>query len=307
MIATFVGIVLVTQLGGWSPTVAVVVVQSVTPYVGLLLVPVALVAIWRRWLFLATPCAAIGMGLLVLAAPLAFPDDQPDPIEGAVGLRVASANLLYSNERMDDVVATLHDLAPDVIVFNEYTPQHQATLQASPLADDYPYGVDRTDEYAGGIALWSREPVEVDTPPDTHNHSLDVRVDGPDGEVRVVALHVPAPMISFTGWKRDLRTAARLGRDATTPTMIVGDLNASYWHPDFRQLLDVGAVDAHIANDHGFGISWPTDSALPPFVRLDHALTTDGLVSVDAGDFEIPGSDHRGLIVTVAPTQRATP
>jgi hypothetical protein len=38
-------------------------------------------------------------------------------------------------------------------------------------------------------------------------------------------------------------------------------------------------------------------------VRLDHALTVGGLVSADVVDFEIPGSDHRGLMVTVAPAR----
>ena len=143
--------------------------------------------------------------------------------------------------------------------------------------------------------------------PDTYNHSLDVVVDGPDGDIRVVAMHVPTPLISFEGWQGDLATAARIGSDATSPTLVVGDFNASYWHPDFRELLDAGLVDAHIAHGKGFSASWPTDKIVPAFVRLDHALTTDGLVSTDVADFEIPGSDHRGFVVTVAPTPRAMP
>jgi hypothetical protein len=38
-------------------------------------------------------------------------------------------------------------------------------------------------------------------------------------------------------------------------------------------------------------------------VRLDHALTAGGLVSTDVDDFHVPGSDHRGLVVTVAPAR----
>jgi endonuclease/exonuclease/phosphatase (EEP) superfamily protein YafD len=114
---------------------------------------------------------------------------------------------------------------------------------------------------------------------------------------------VPTPLISFENWQRDLATAARIGSDATSPTLVIGDLNASYWHPDFRELLDAGLVDAHIAQGQGFSSSWPVGRTIPPaFVRLDHALTTAGLVSTDVVDFEIPGSDHRGFVVTVAPT-----
>jgi endonuclease/exonuclease/phosphatase (EEP) superfamily protein YafD len=301
-VAAFVGAIVITQAFGWTGLMPMAIVQSLTPYLGLLLAPIALIALWRRRLRLVAVCGAIGLGLLVLAAPLAYPDRQPDAITGAVGLRVASVNLLYSNDRIDDVVTTLHDLAPDVIVFNEYTAEHQSSLQGSTLADDYRYRIDRTDEYAGGIAVWSREPVTLAEAPDTYNHSLDATVEGPDGDVRLVALHIPTPLISFENWQHDLHTVGRIGRDATTPTAVVGDLNSSYWHPDFRRLLDVGFVDAHIANGKGFSASWPTDMIGPAFVRLDHALTTGGLVSTDVVDFEIPGSDHLGFVVTVAPT-----
>jgi endonuclease/exonuclease/phosphatase (EEP) superfamily protein YafD len=119
----------------------------------------------------------------------------------------------------------------------------------------------------------------------------------------VVAMHVPTPLVAFEAWRRDLHTAEQIGRDATGPTMVIGDFNATYWHPDFRRLLDAGFVDAHTASGQGFSTSWPTDSLVPPFVRLDHALTIGGLVATEVDDFEIPGSDHRGFVVTVSPAR----
>jgi endonuclease/exonuclease/phosphatase (EEP) superfamily protein YafD len=302
-VVSLVGAVALTQAFGWAGTRNVAIIQSLTPYLGLLVVPITLVALWRRRLRLATVCAAIGFGILVLAAPLAFPNEQADPVANAVGLRVASVNLLYRNDRIDDVADTLADLAPDVIVFSEYTAEHQAALQRSELADDYLYRIDRSGQFAGGVAVWSRTPVVVDEHPDTYNYSLDLTVDGPDGNVRVVALHAPTPLVSFENWRRDLDTAARIGREASGPTMLVGDFNASYWHPDFRRMLDAGLVDAHIALGKGFSTSWPTGHRAPPFVRLDHALMTPDLVSTEIGDFEIPGSDHRGFVVTVVPAR----
>ena len=303
LVVAVVGAVTLTQTFGWAGTRLVAVVQSLTPYLGLLLAPIGVVAVIRGRLALAATCGAIGLGILLLAAPLAVPDDQPPPIAGSTGLRVASVNLLYDNGRIDDVASDLAALAPDVIVFNEYTAEHQRTLRNSPLADAYPYRADRSGLLAGGIAVWSTMPTTVDEPPDTSTYSLDVTVDGPDGPVRVVAMHIPTPIDDFEGWRRDLKTAAEIGRTATGPTIVVGDLNASYWHPDFRALIDTGFVDAHTADGQGFSTSWPTDWIVPAFVRLDHALTTGGLVSTDVDDFQIPGSDHRGLVVTVAPTR----
>jgi endonuclease/exonuclease/phosphatase (EEP) superfamily protein YafD len=302
-VIALVGAVAITQALGWAGTGSVAVIQSLIPYLGLVVVPIALVALWQRRLRMATVCGAIGVGMLVLAAPLAFPNEQAEPMADGVGLRVASVNLLYRNDRIDDVADTLADLAPDVIVFSEYTAEHQAALQRSELADDYLYRIDRSGQLAGGVAVWSRSPVLVDEHPDTYNYSLDVTVDGPDGDVRIVALHAPTPLVSFENWRRDLRTAAHIGRDASGPTMLIGDFNASYWHPHFRRMLDAGLVDAHTALGQGFSTSWPTDRPVPPFVRLDHALTTPDLVSTEVDDFEIPGSDHRGFVVTVVPAR----
>jgi endonuclease/exonuclease/phosphatase (EEP) superfamily protein YafD len=114
---------------------------------------------------------------------------------------------------------------------------------------------------------------------------------------------MPTPIKDVGAWRDDLATAARIGREADGPTLLVGDLNSSYWHPDFRRLLDVGFVDAHAAAGSGFSTSWPRNWSVPPFVRLDHALTTGGLVSTDVVDLDVPGSDHRGLVVTVAPAR----
>jgi endonuclease/exonuclease/phosphatase (EEP) superfamily protein YafD len=100
-----------------------------------------------------------------------------------------------------------------------------------------------------------------------------------------------------------LETFGELGSAATEPTLIVGDFNASYWHPAFRDLLRSGLSDAHTVHGKGFSASWPTGKFFPAFVRLDHALTGNGLVSTSVQDFTVPGSDHRGFVVSVVPAR----
>ena len=201
------------------------------------------------------------------------------------------------------VAGMLATVDANVIVFSEFTRAHQSALQASPLADDYPHRIERSGRGATGIAVWSRYPMRIGDVLETFNDSLDVTVAGPDGGVRIAAMHMPTPIIDFDAWRTDLATAAQIGRTTDEPTLLIGDLNSSYWHPDFRRLLDAGFVDANAAAGSGFSTSWPTDWWIPPFVRLDHALTTGGLVSTDVYDLDVPGSDHRGLVVTVAPTR----
>jgi len=287
----------------WTGRNFIAVVQSLTPWLGLLLVPVALLALWRRRYALATAAVGVGLGVMLFAAPVAFPDPQADPVAGADGLTVASANLLYLNDRVADVVPVLDDVDPDVVVFLEYTREHQSALQDTPFAQTYGHHVDLARDGPAGIAVWSRYPVTVHDQPDTHIESVDLTVAGPDGAVRVVAIHTPTPLSNYDGWQRDLALVEQIGETATAPTLVIGDLNTSPWHPDFRRLLDAGLVDAHIAEGKGFSTSWPTTWRIPPFVRLDHALTVAGLVSTDVEDFAIPGSDHRGLMVSVAPAR----
>ncbi len=302
-----VGLLTLTQAVGWTGTRTLAIVQSLTPYLALALAPVVLVAVWRRQLLLVTVATAVGLGLAILAVPLAFPGRQPTAAADSTGLRVASLNLWYENTRIDEVDEALAEIDADVIVFSEYTLDHQAALRASRLADGYPYRIERRGFGGAGIAVWSRSPVQVADPLDTFNNSLDLEVDGPDGDIRLVAMHMPTPVADFGAWRRDLATAARVGRTTDGPTLLIGDLNATYWHPDFRRLLDAGFVDANAAVGSGFSNSWPTGRWFPPFVRLDHALTTRGLVSTDVDDVDVPGSDHRGLIVTVAPARPEAP
>jgi endonuclease/exonuclease/phosphatase (EEP) superfamily protein YafD len=81
---------------------------------------------------------------------------------------------------------------------------------------------------------------------------------------------------------------------------MTGDFNASWWHPEFRNVLASGWRDVHQVVGRGLSTSWPVDRfVLPPFIRLDHALVNDGLVVERVTNLDIPGSDHGGLIVSV--------
>jgi len=303
LVVAFVGLVTLTQAFEWSGTRIIAVAQSLTPYFAVVLVPVILIAFWRRQLLVATVASAVGFGIGVLAAPLAFPDEQPPAESDSVGLDVASINLWYRNSEIDAVADMLAGLDVDVIVFSEFTIDHQIALEASPLVEEFAHRSGRTRRGAAGIGVWSRFPIDERTNLSTFNSSIDLAVAAPDGDVRIVAMHMPTPISDFRAWRDDLATAARIGRTTNAPTLLIGDLNSSYWHPDFRRLLDAGFVDANAATGSGFSTSWPTDWWIPPFVRLDHALTTGGLVATDVDDLDVPGSDHRGVFVTVAPAR----
>ena len=86
----------------------------------------------------------------------------------------------------------------------------------------------------------------------------------------------------------------------------IGDFNAAWGHPGFRRLVRAGWRDAHRELGRGLTNSWPTDRRwAPPFVRLDHALVGAEAEVVDVTDVDVPGSDHRGIVVRVRRASRS--
>ncbi len=90
-----------------------------------------------------------------------------------------AVNLLYSNERVDELADELAEVDADVIVFSEYTIEHETTLLAHPLAVRYPHQVNRDGLYAGGMAVWSKYPVTENERIDTTNYTVDAVAGGP--------------------------------------------------------------------------------------------------------------------------------
>ena len=297
-----IGLLMLTQAFGWAGTRLVAVVQSLTPYLIAALAPIALVAARRGQARLGFTAGLVGLSGVVLAIPLVFTPSQPPARDLSVGVTVASINLLYTNDVVDRSADAVLAQDADVIVFSEYTAEHQQALTAHPLADDYPFKIDR-DGLAGRRDR-DLEPVPAGRGRPSADGQLQRRRDRRRTRraFAIVGVHPPAPVFDFDSWKRDLELLVDRAQAATTPTLVIGDLNASYWHPVFRDLLDTGFVDAHMAHGRGFSTHGRRALALP-FVRLDHALTGRRLVSTDVADFDVPGSDHRGFVVTVAPAR----
>lgn len=297
------GGLLLSQAVGWNGSTLLATVHALTPFLLAATIPVAGVACWRKRHALAITTSFVGVGSLLLAYPLVFAPDRPAPDPNGTEVSVAAVNLLFSNPVVFDAAGDLLIRNADVILFSEYTAEHQSVLRAHPIAATYPHKVERDGSFASGIALWSKYPIAENRRPSTVHSTLDLLMDGPDGPIRIFGVHPPTPIFSFDGWIADLETFGKLGSAATEPTLIVGDFNASYWHPVFRDLLRRGLSDAHTTHGQGLSNSWPTDKFFPAFVRLDHALTGNGLVSTSVQDFTVPGSDHLGFVVSVVPAR----
>jgi endonuclease/exonuclease/phosphatase (EEP) superfamily protein YafD len=288
-----------TQVVGVTSSRVLAVLHALTPYLLLPAVPLAVLALWKQQWALGVCAAAVAIVIVALGRPLALPPDQPAAADGALPLRIVHSNVLYENRRLEEAVDLLLSSDADVIVVTEYSDRVHAAFVASSLSPRFPHHVGHTAGTVGGTGIWSRH-VLVERPSHTTKFStavVDVRRPG-QSTVRVVGVHVPSPIHDFDMWHDEL-IALDCYAASDLPTVVAGDFNASWWHPGFRDLLEVGFGDAHRMHGAGLSASWPADRLFPPFVRLDHALVTEQLVVDAIDDFDVPGSDHRGFEVTL--------
>ncbi len=293
-------VLLATQVLGWSGSRLVVGLQALTPYVLALSLPIAVAAAaTRRWP-LAVAAGVAMVALVVMCAPLRAPSDRSSPPAGAPPLRIFHANLLYLNGRTAELARVVAALDADVLAFTEYTPVHAGGMYVSPLAPSFPFRIEHPEASAGGSALWSRFPLtEIPAPPALYQ-STAALVDVAVG-LGLYVVHPPNPLEHLAHWHTELNGLAALYGSRMGPAVVIGDFNATYWHPPFRRLQAAGWRDAHQRIGRAFSGSWPADRRwLPPILRIDHALVDDSFVVADVVDVELPGSDHRGFVVTLS-------
>ncbi len=296
--------VLVSQIAGSSRFRSLAIAQSLTPTLALGGLSFAIFGTVRRNPAMTLTGVACAAGLGAVVAPALGRGHTIEPTN-VPGLTVAHANLLYLNvDRATEAVASVLAKSADVLALSEFTAHHERALVALGAEKLYPYRFGRTARRSEGMALWSRFPLV-----DVRRELMDTRpglvatVRSNSGPIRIVFAHPDPPVLrkGLRRWEPSLDVIASIAGAAGPPTVIVADLNAARWHPPLRRLLGRGWRDAHEMVGRGLTVSWPTGMRfVPPFVRLDHALLGPDIEAVAVDDFEVPGSDHRGFVVTLS-------
>ena len=274
--------------------------QALTPWTVPFVFVAAVVAVVLGRHVAAGTGAVTGAVFLALVAPLAFPAGLPEPA-GVDTLTITHANLLYSNPRIDAAIEVILATDADVLAFSELTPEFAAAIDASAIGDRYHYRIVRPGAAAVGLGIWSRVPIDTGEPIDGSTMTLAVEVGVGGTPMQIVLAHPLPPLFQADHWRAEMRAMASLDDATLARTVMVADLNVSYFHPPFRRFLDrTDLRDVHQALGDGFSVSWPTDEVVPPFVRLDHALVGERVTATAIDDHDVPGGDHRAFTVTVS-------
>ncbi|MEX1288521.1 MAG: endonuclease/exonuclease/phosphatase family protein [Acidimicrobiia bacterium] len=253
-----------------------------------------LLALPTRSAVAITSAAAVALVNLAVVAPLYLPpggDAAGEPV------RILSFNLLSTNDRYDEVVGYIRETEPDLVFLHEGTALWEEALGGFFLPD-YEIVSGRTEALIfGTIAL---------VPPGSTVENLGFRSQDPRGLVvtldglEVLGAH-PLPPVSGPEASRNRAQLATYAEWAATrdgPAVVVGDLNATPWAAGFRELEADGDLEN---SQRGFGVAPTWEVGRFWAVPIDHLLHSDDLVTVDRVVGPDLGSDHRPLLVEVAP------
>ncbi|WP_158716425.1 endonuclease/exonuclease/phosphatase family protein [Blastococcus sp. Marseille-P5729] len=230
------------------------------------------------------------------SAAAALPEGKPD---GAVD--VLAFNALHQGASIEDVVRALDEHRPDVAVLPEVAESRAETIIKN-AAGDFAlfmgrgrYG--RSVPTALLIAHTLGEYERIDGP-DTALGTVGAEPANGDGPV-LYGVHTMSPVGErMPTWRADLELVTGLC-SGTDGIIMAGDFNATFDHAPMRETT---CVDGSVG-DGGVG-TWPTGFPRVLGASIDHVLVDpDRWQPSGSAVFEVPGSDHRGVVVRLRPKQ----
>lgn len=211
-------------------------------------------------------------------------------------IRVASFNVLVSNDRYDDTLRWVRESQPDYIFFSETTDKWAKALQA--LAMDYPYSI----EEKSGFAFYSKRPINrhrIVRCSEFRFPLLIAYLDTPQGEVAFYGIH-PLPPVSQR-WAHALtETMEILAQEAERekgPLIVAGDFNITRWSKNAKPLERALLLDA--SRGKSPGPTWMRGNPLVT-IPIDRILYRGQGMSCQ--NFHIGpdlGSDHRPVVAEI--------
>jgi endonuclease/exonuclease/phosphatase (EEP) superfamily protein YafD len=292
---------------------ATLITAALSPYLMLCAPVSAALLIWgRRWVL---AIAALGLTVAAVAVQLPLYLGSDASRTAGVDIRVISANIYEGTANPQSLVEAAQAQA-DVIAFQELTPQAVDGLSRAGLDATFPYRWLDARGDARGVGMWSRFPIDAPRRIGGYTFAFltaQIRVTGVSIDPTVVVAHVAGPWPQpIDDWRRELNrlpvTLLEVAEQAGAGSVIVAaDLNSTTDMRPFRALLGNGYRNAAEQSGAGIKPTFPADSRLPPFVAIDHILTRN-CTATSLRTLKIPGSDHRGLVVTIAiPRSSARP
>lgn len=250
----------------------------------------------------AVVAAALCVVSVVTQLPLYVADTAPRDARTVV---VMTLNLRLGLASPAAVVAAVRRDRVDLLMTEELTDAENDALLRAGLAGVLPSREVAPAGGATGTGLWSRWPLHDQRRRDDFAFEFvtaQVDIPGVSCAPTVAALHMQGPWPHAAGWDRDIaHLPSVLDELGATPCALLvgGDFNATPDVAQFRRLLTHGRADAAEQAGAGLTATYPAGHWYPPLIAIDHVLTRRA-VAVGVHTVSVPGSDHRGLVASVA-------
>ncbi|WP_418907435.1 endonuclease/exonuclease/phosphatase family protein [Glutamicibacter endophyticus] len=278
----------------WVPDVfgLGLIADNLAPWLGVLvllaIVPLALI---RGKLALVSWCVpAIAWTLMFGTAVL--PATTPP---AASSLIMATQNAYVTTNGL--LESELTGGSVDVLSVQEISPEQVDDLQRE-LSDVFPHYV-----HVGTVAVFSKYPLRNTQALDLGlgwKRALRTDVITDQGPLRLYAVHAasarPADHASRDRMLDQLEST--IATDSAARIVAMGDFNATSTDRNMSGLLKY--LRDTPSSHWGLGMTWPDRPF--PVMRLDHVLISDSLTG-SSRTISVKGSDHRGVIATLAPVE----
>ena len=280
--------------------IVVLAAEGMAPLLLLPAWPIAVGALSRRHWVLGGVATALVVAHVFVLLPVFRHGSEPSWASTGTHVHVLSANVKADNPRPQDAVRALLAQTADVLVVLEATPRWVAQFERQNVSSIYPFQSLHPQRTGYGTAVYSKLPIEEIELADMNGTivpHLRLTIGATTLDLLAVHTHSPYAQNRVSIWEHDLASLGRIADELPARSVMVGDFNASRWHPPFASLLDHGFTDAHLLTGNGLSRSWPNDRrVLPPLFRLDHALMRSGVTARSVHNVDVPGSDHTAFL-----------
>ncbi|MCP4307604.1 MAG: endonuclease/exonuclease/phosphatase family protein [bacterium] len=294
------GVATVLTLRSLTPTQPVVVAAvAFTPFAVVPALVALLAALWSGRRVLTAATVAIGLAFALIVTPHAFLGGCTTSAgDGEIRILTANIEARHGQPReIAELVATSH---PDIVLLQEVEPRILRALESEEAMEVFPYRSVPPQNSPFSVVVWSRWPIDsVETQSFSGAALVHSVVASPAGPVTVSGVHTTSPDLPgfVTLWAEQLATLS--GLDTSSPRILAGDFNATADHRPFREILRSGWTDAYDERGCGLDATWPARVVPFAFYRLDHVLVTDHFQIESMEVRDLPGSDHKPLLVSV--------
>lgn len=258
---------------------------------------IALVLLIRRQYKIPVLFGIVTVLNLCTIAPLYFGKEM-QPMDSSRRYRALLMNVNTESGKPQLVTQVIKQLDPDIVALEEVNDQWLSRLSVALAA--YPYSKVAPQEDNFGIALFSKHALirseirqigEADIP------SVIGELELPHGRLTVVATHtLPPGGPEYSRLRNEhLARLPEIVKQASSPVLLLGDLNATPWCSHFKQLLNrSGLRDS--SQGRGFQGTWPT--FLPILlIPIDHCLHSADIHVTRKFTGPKVGSDHYPLVI----------